>query len=117
MEGDFHPARLRSLWATFLDAIFAAAVVATLLMAVLTMLSDNARDELARAYARQFVLKAEADCPNGFGNAFWFACASEVRRINALHAVTATAQVAMPPVAPRPAGFSPANAAPRARQP
>jgi hypothetical protein len=99
MSDEFHPARLRSTVATLLDALFAAAVVAVLLSAVLNLLSSDARQDLARAYARQFALKAESDCPTAFGNAFWFTCASEVRRINA---VPAPAAAVRPAVAPRP---------------
>ena len=56
--------------------------MAVLLAAVLNLLSSDARQDLARAYARQFALKLESDCPAAFGNAFWFSCAGEVRRIN-----------------------------------
>jgi len=83
MEGEFHPARLRGVMSVLLDVVFAMLVLVVLLTSVLTLLSDNARDELARAYARQFNPKTENDCPGSFGNAFWFACASEVRRLNA----------------------------------
>jgi hypothetical protein len=88
--------------ATLLDIVFAALVMITLTVSVLTMLSDSARDALARAYARQFDARTETDCPTTFGNAFWFACASEARRINP--ARLARAAVAPPVTAPpRPA--------------
>ena len=104
MSDDFHPARLRSTVATLLDALFAAAVVAVLMAAVLNLLSSDARQDLARAYARQFALKAEAQCPTAFGNAFWFTCAAEVRRINGVAApVPSVSQTAtVRPVPPSP---------------
>jgi len=121
MEGDFHPARLRGVMSVLLDVVFAMLVLVVLLTSVLTLLSDNARDELARAYARQFNPKTENDCPGSFGNAFWFACASEVRRLNATApaapaAPSGVVRVADPAGKPAvPAKASPAPAKPAAR--
>jgi hypothetical protein len=113
MEGDFHPARMRGLLASLLDVVFAALVLATLVVAMLTLLSDNARDELARAYARQFALKAETACPTHLGNAFWFACASEVRRINPPASAPPAPAAAATPRTPRPAAAPPRPAGAR----
>ena len=41
-----------------------------------------ARDNLARSYAQRFRLATENECPTSLGKPFWFACASEVRRLH-----------------------------------
>jgi len=117
MYDDFHPARLRGLMSVLLDVVFAMLVLVVLLTSVLTLLSDNARDQLARAYARQFGSKTETDCPAAFGNAFWFACASEVRRIN-IASATGAPHSGLVRVADPPAGAAPrAKPAPAVKAP
>jgi hypothetical protein len=82
MSGDFHPASVRGVGTAIVDVMFALSVLAILATSLLTMLNDDSRDQLARAYARQFRVATEDDCPRTLGKPFWFACASEARRLN-----------------------------------
>jgi hypothetical protein len=63
-----------------LDVAVVIAALATLVIATLTLLNAGAQDRMARAYARQFAVAQEEACPTMVGKAFWFSCASEVRR-------------------------------------
>lgn len=82
MDADFHPARVRGFGAAILDVTFAISVLAIFATSFLTLLNNDTRDELAHAYARQFRVASEDDCPRTLGKPFWFACASEARRLN-----------------------------------
>lgn len=78
-----HPAKVKVAGAALVDVAFALVVVFTLIVAMITLFDGGVRDQLARAYVRQFRPASEDECPRGFGKAFWFACGIEVRRINA----------------------------------
>jgi hypothetical protein len=82
MSADFHPVGLRGMGTAILDITFALTVLATFGVSILTLLTNDARDQLAHAYARQFRVATEDECPRTLGKPFWFACASEVRRIH-----------------------------------
>jgi hypothetical protein len=73
---------MRRAGTAIVDVMFALSVLAILATVLLTLVNNDARDELARAYARQFRVTTEDDCPRSFGKPFWFACASEARRLN-----------------------------------
>jgi hypothetical protein len=73
---------VRDTWEALLDVTFALTVLATFAVSILTLLNDGSRDDLARAYARRFQLATEDQCPMTLGKPFWFACASETRRLN-----------------------------------
>jgi hypothetical protein len=64
------------------DVMVSISVLAILATSMLTLLNNDSRDALARDYARQFRVATEDDCPRSLGKPFWFACASETRRLN-----------------------------------
>jgi hypothetical protein len=82
MKADFRPARIRGTAAAVLDVVLALAAMATLTIAILTVVNDGAQDRLARTYAQRLSVAQESGCPTALGKAFWFSCASEVRRLH-----------------------------------
>lgn len=84
MANGFQPARTRGAAAAFLDVALGMAMLGTLAIGLLTALDNGAQDRLARAYARQFRVESEDACPAVLGKPFWFACASEARRLQGI---------------------------------
>jgi hypothetical protein len=82
MSETFHPLNVRDTAGAIVDVMVSISVLAILATSMLTLLNNDSRDALARAYARQFRLTSEDECPRSLGKPFWFACASEARRLN-----------------------------------
>lgn len=63
-----------------LDITFSVTMLAVVAGVLVIALDPRSGERAARLWARELALKDENACPTAFGNAFWFACAEEVRR-------------------------------------
>jgi hypothetical protein len=81
MSTEWQVTRPKRGWRAAVELAAAASIVAAIIVTILGLASDKGRDDIARTYARQFGVRGEDDCPRNLGGAFWFSCASEVRKL------------------------------------
>jgi hypothetical protein len=63
-----------------LEMVAAIIVLAVLGFLLALAISPRPGETVAHLYGRALGRGHESACPTSFGNAFWFACASETRR-------------------------------------
>jgi hypothetical protein len=83
MSANIDPVRGEAGGSALPGMLLALSILVALIVTLVSLNVENNREHLAYAYARHFKLHSEDDCPRQLGNAFWFRCASEVRRIRA----------------------------------
>lgn len=79
--------RFRGVFATVVDVLVMLAGVAVASAFLVAVLDPRASRGAAQLFARTFKVPYEAGCPSAAGKQFWFACASEVRRLHPAAAV------------------------------
>lgn len=94
--------RLRGVFATVVDVLAVLAGVAVVGAFLVAALDARANRGAAQLYARTFKVPYEAGCPMAAGKEFWFACASEVRRLHPVAAIAKDDKGAPAPVIPPP---------------
>jgi hypothetical protein len=65
-----------------LDVTFSVTMLVVVVLAIGLMLDPRPVETVAHLWGRWLGPGQESACPTAFGNAFWFACASEVRSLS-----------------------------------
>jgi hypothetical protein len=76
--GAFHSSMRRGL-----DIVLSMTMLAFVGFLLVIALNARSGERAAHLWARYLGVHQENACPTAFGNAFWFSCASEVRRLKA----------------------------------